>query len=221
MPLNDERTAADRGSRSYTKLVLAAYDRFVLGFSNTWVWHCPTPVLLQHYAAHVSGRHLDIGVGTGFFLDHCPFPTATPAITLLDLNPNSLQVTRTRIARYRPAACLANVLAPPPLAAAQFDSIGINYVLHCLPGTMESKGTVFRALKPLLSEGGVLFGATLLGRGVPRSPLARGFLRTYNALGTFSNTQDDAEQLRAILDATFRSSTLEIVGCAALFAGHS
>lgn len=48
----------DAGQAVYTRPVLAAYDLFVLRFSNRFVWRCPWPHLLAHYDRHVSANHL-------------------------------------------------------------------------------------------------------------------------------------------------------------------
>lgn len=73
-----ERAVA--GQAVYTKRVLHVYDLFVLGFSNRFVWRCPTPALLAHYDRHVTANHLDVGVGTGYFLDRCHFPSAAAGV---------------------------------------------------------------------------------------------------------------------------------------------
>jgi hypothetical protein len=56
--------------------------------------------------------HLDVGVGTGYFLDRCTFPVAAPEVHLMDLNPNCLEKTARRIRRYRPVTHRCNVLDP-------------------------------------------------------------------------------------------------------------
>jgi len=56
-----------KGAAAYTPLALAFYDLAVLGFSNSFVWQCASQVLLDFYNQHISDKHLDIGVGTGFF----------------------------------------------------------------------------------------------------------------------------------------------------------
>src|SRR5918996_6376268 len=88
---NDAVTA---GAAIYSKPVLSVYDLYVLGFSNTFVWRCPSHLILDFYNEHISGNHLDVGVGTGYFLDKCKFPTHHPRIALADLNTNSLQATK-------------------------------------------------------------------------------------------------------------------------------
>jgi hypothetical protein len=208
------------GQAVYTPTLLSFYDWFVLGFSNRFAWQCPSGYLLSLYNRFVSANHLDVGVGTGYFLDRCRFPSASPTITLVDLNANSLEATAGRLARYRPRTQRANVLEPIDLGGARFDSIGLNFLLHCLPGSFATKSIVFQNLRPLLNEGGVMFGSTILGRGVPRNVLARSLMAFYNKRGIFSNLQDDADGLERALAGQFRQHRLRIQGCVALFAAR-
>lgn len=212
---------AAAGAAVYTRPTLAVYDLLVLGFSNSWAWRCPSEHLLDLYNAHVGRVHLDVGVGTGYFLDRCRFPDARPHLTLLDLNPASLMVAARRLKRYAPATLQANVLVPLPLREAQFDSIGINYVLHCLPGSLGDKARALAHLRPLLRPGGVLFGSTILGGGVPHNPLARALLGIYNWRGIFSNARDTADDLIVALSQSFHSCTIDIIGCVALFTARA
>src|ERR1700761_8363459 len=98
----DRDDPAHAGQVVYTRGFLSAYDAFVYGFNHPVLWRCSKARLVAHYDAHVSARHLDIGVGTGTLLDACRFPTTTPEITLMDLNPNSLAAASRRLARYSP-----------------------------------------------------------------------------------------------------------------------
>ena len=51
-----------------------------------------------------------------------------------------------------------------------FASVGLTYVLHCLPGRMSEKLAAVDHLRPLMANGAVLFGATILGRGIDAEP---------------------------------------------------
>jgi hypothetical protein len=210
------------GAAIYTKAVLSVYDLYVLGFSNTFAWRCPSRLILEFYNEHISGKHLDVGVGTGYFLDKCKFPSPNPTIALADLNVNSLQATAKRLERYNPTIHQANVLEPLRLSPAGFDSIALNYLLHCLPGNILSKGAVFGHLKPLLSnKGGVIFGTTILGKGVKHNFLAQTLMRTYNSKGIFGNSGDNEADLESVLKDHFRDYSTHIVGCVAFFAGRT
>jgi hypothetical protein len=205
------------GQAIYSPTTLALYDLIVLTLSNPLVWRCPTSCILALYDRHVTANHLDVGVGTGWYLDHCRFPSAAPRIGLLDLNAHSLAAASRRIARYRPEQYRADVLKPSTILAPPFQSIALTYLLHCLPGDITEKSVAFDNLAPLLAPGGVMFGATLLSVGVQRSAAARALMRIYNRKGVFSNTADSVLALQAALDQRFRAVEIDIVGCAALF----
>jgi hypothetical protein len=216
---NDESAAA--GAAVYSKPILSIYDLFVLGFSNTFAWKSPSRLMVDFYNEHVSGNHLDVGVGTGYFLDKCTFPSSTPTIALMDLNPNSLRAASQRLSRYNPAIYVANILEPPDTELAGFDSIGLNYLLHCLPGTIPSKGVVFSNLMPFLNSGGVVFGTTILGQGVERNIIAKRIMKIYNWRGIFSNTQDNPADLENILKENYNDYSIRIEGCVAFFVGRN
>ena len=80
-----------------------------------------------------------------------------------------------------------------PRGLDRFDSVGLTYVLHCLPGRLKEK--LAAVDQPLMREGAVLFGATILGRGVAPNLAARKLLDLYNAKGVFNNREDDFESL--------------------------
>lgn len=210
----------EAGQAVYSKRTLEVYDLVVLGISNRWIWKCPTRGLEQHYDQHVSANHLDVGVGTGYFLDRCRFPSPTPRVALMDLNAQSLAFAAHRVGRYKPETYRRNVLEPIAIDAGRFDSAGLNYLLHCLPGRIESKAVVFDHLKPLMNANAVVFGSTLLQGGVPRSWFAQRLMAVYNKKGIFANEHDDLEGLHRALTSRFRDVSMRVVGCAALFSGR-
>jgi len=144
----------EAGQAIYTKQYLSIYDLLVLGLANRFVWRCPTQRILDLYYRHVTGNHLDVGVGTGYFLDRCKFPSAAPRVALMDLNPNSLEFCARRIARYRPERYCHNILEPITIDAPKFDSVGLSYLLHCVPGSITSKAVALDHLKPLMNPDG-------------------------------------------------------------------
>jgi ubiquinone/menaquinone biosynthesis C-methylase UbiE len=204
----------------YTPLALAFYDLAVLGLSNSFVWQCSTQVLMDFYNQHISDKHLDIGVGTGYSLDRCRFPSTAPKIALFDLNTHSLAKSAKRLRRYNPSCYVGNALHRIDIDMSGFDSISLNYLLHCLPGNLASKSIVFEHVKPLLRDGGVIFGSTILGEGVRHNPLAKQLMKIYNAKGIFSNLLDRPSDLEAGLKAHFDQYAIHISGCVALFSAR-
>lgn len=217
--VTDEQAARKKAASIYSKKTLSIYDYLVLGISNKFAWKCSTELLLDFYNEYISSNHLDVGVGTGYFLDKCTFPTEKPTLHLLDLNPNSLEAAAKRVNRYQPVKHQGDILEPIKLPQI-FDSISINYLLHCLPGDMADKEKVFKHLLANLNpEGGVLFGSTILGAGIKRNYIAKKIMHLYNSRGIFNNSQDTLPQLKLILENNFNTYTLKTVGCVALFAG--
>jgi SAM-dependent methyltransferase len=205
------------GAGVYGRLGLHFYDAGVLGISSLLLWRCPSARVLELYQRGVTANHLDVGVGTGYFLDRVRFPSPTPRLGLLDLNGNSLTHTARRLIRYAPEIYQADVLAPITTPIEPFDSIGLNYLLHCLPGPMESKAAAFDNLRPLLKPGGTFFGGTVLRHGVSVAPQARLWIAAYNAIGVFGNAVDSLEGLRSSLQGRFENVEIATHGCVALF----
>lgn len=219
MSVSEEQVLA--GQAVYTKRTLGVYDFVVLGLSNRFIWKCPTRRLVEHYDRHVTANHVDVGVGTGYFPDKCRFPSPSPRIALMDLNQETLDFASRRIARYRPETYRRNVLELLGVDAPKFDSVGINYLLHCMPGSIESKSVAFDQLKALMNPNAVLFGATLLQGGVNRNGFAKRLMDIYNKKGIFSNQADDLDRLTNELRKRFDDVSVEVVGCAALFSARA
>lgn len=204
----------------YTKGMLSGYDTFILGISNRYIWKCPSSKIEELYNANVSSNHLDVGVGTGYFLNRCKFPSSPPRVVLMDMSANCLEFTSKRIARYKPETYQQNILEKINTAIKPFDSIGVNYLFHCVPGTINDKAVALDHLKAVMNPGGRIFGSTILQGGVPISRTAQKVMTFYNKKGIFANTQDNLADLKTALSQRFNNVTLEVVGCVALFSGH-
>ena len=62
------------GQAAYTPMALAFYDFFILNVIVPYIWRCPIKHPLRLYREHLSSNHLEIGVGSGYFLDISKFP---------------------------------------------------------------------------------------------------------------------------------------------------
>lgn len=211
---------AEPGQAAFNDRTLKYYD-WLLEFTCNRVWRCPIDRTLELYQQHLTSNHLDVGVGTGYFLDRVRFPSPGPRLALLDPNLHCLRHTEARLARYAPEVYCVDALAPIELDVRAFDSIAINYVLHCMPGAFPEKGVALANLKPLLNRGGLLFGSTVLRQGVPCDLRARGFMRLYNARKVFCNLQDSLAGLREALQRSFHHVWIDVIGCVAQFSGRA
>ena len=203
------------GYRGYTWLLLKIYDPWVLGITTWAIWRSPVAPGIERYRRLVGRRHLDVGPGTGYFLEKAAPPDGNE-ITLVDPNPNVLEHASRRLAAMRPVTVQADVMKPLPVEGP-FDSAALSFVLHCLRGPQEHKAVAIRHIADVLTPDGVLFGGTVLGLGERHTPQARGFLRFANRLGDFDNLGDTAEGLRRILEESFEDVEVEVVGSTALF----
>jgi hypothetical protein len=211
------------GHAFYTRRSLAVYDLAILGYFSRVAWRCPAHKIVDHYDSHVSANHLDVGVGTGYFLDHCRIPvTSAPTrLALLDVSRSCLDVASERVARLQPEVIVANVLEPIAYEGPLFDSIGLNYVLHCLPGAIGAKAVAIDHLAALANPGATVFGATLLHEGVQRNWLARKVMARNNAHGIFSNAHDTLDDLRSALAERLSDVSVTVAGCVGIFAGRT
>lgn len=242
----DLKPVPNAGSALYTPWLLMLYDFFVIQFSASFVWHCPSKLhLLPFFINNFSKRHLDIGVGTGYFPkmamsslarnkeSAAQYSPSRQHLSLVDLNPHSLEEARKRVLAKHPAAqvkiLLADAVQPLPLALREdepFDSASLYFLLHCMPGTTADKAQAFVSVKDALSDDGVLFGVTVLGKQWEKVsegsfmvkkaqqwwPLTSFILDLYNRQGIFTNYEEDPGILDSILRQHYRHVETEIIG---------
>jgi SAM-dependent methyltransferase len=212
----DRDDPAFNGQREYTPLFLRIYDPLILGVFAPVLWRCPTARLVEGYRRHAGRRHLDVGPGTGYFLDRSGLPDGSP-VTLLDPNVNVLAHASRRLRRLEVTTVDADVLKPLPVDGP-FDSAALNGVLHCLPGPLPDKAAAIANVAAVLAPQGVLFGSSILGTSGRHTWLGRRILASNNRRGTFDNLGDTEEGLGEILGASFGQVELETVGAMTIFA---
>jgi SAM-dependent methyltransferase len=212
-------TELPAGAAIYNPLVLRIYDLWVTRFSNRFAWRCPADRQIEHYRAHLRHRHLDVGVGTGFYLQWAA-EFGARHVALLDPNPNCLATARARLNGVPSSIHCQDALKPLSLSGPTFDSIGLSYLLHCLPGPFERKAAIFDNLLPFLASNGVLFGSTILGKGVRHNALGRTLMAVYNAKGIFGNAEDTIDDIERALRRRFRNVSIEQAGVVALFSAQ-
>jgi len=208
--------AIARAHAIYTPVMLSVYDALVHGLSNRFAWRCPTRRLLDLYRANLSAGHLEAGVGTGLFIDRAG-SASFDRLALLDINRHCLDRAGSRLARFNPVLRQVNLLDPIEIDLAPFASVGLTYVLHCLPGSMSEKLVAVDHLRPLMGDDAVLFGATILGRDIAPNFAARRLLDLYNAKGVFNNREDHLASLSEGLRERFPKVEVETQGLVALF----
>jgi SAM-dependent methyltransferase len=211
----DRDDPAYKGQADYSPVLLNLYDPIVVGIVSRVVWHVPREPLVSEYRDSIREPHLDVGPGTGYFLDHSALPDGS-RVTIVDPNRNVLKYASRRLARLDVTAIEADVLKPLPLDGP-FESAALSLVLHCLPGPMSRKAQAIENVAAVLSPNGTLFGATVLGRSAPHSWLGQRVLTAFNRRGAFDNLDDTEEGLRSILEASFEHVEIQPLGSIAVF----
>ena len=153
------------GQSEYTPFFLKVYDPVILGFFTRVIWRCPTTRLVGLYRRHVRPLHLDVGPGTGYFLERAGLPEGSP-VTLLDPNAHVLEYASRRLRRLSITGVEADVCKPLPVDGP-FDSAALNGVIHCLPGPLSRKADAVAHVAAVLAPTGVLFGSSILGTSGP------------------------------------------------------
>lgn len=211
----------EEGAAVYSPMVLKLYDWWVLGVSNRFAWRCPTrEVLLPFFKQHIGLQHLDVGVGTGYYLRNAHLSDQTH-LTLMDFNPNSLRAASVGLDCALIQLIHHDVMTPLPLqSGGTFDSISMFYLLHCLPGPLSDKSVVFDHLKHHLKSTGMLYGATILGDSANHNGLGQKLMTVYNRKGIFGNRYDSRETLETEMNKHFGDVRIKVHGKVALFEGR-
>ncbi|MFR9773749.1 class I SAM-dependent methyltransferase [Nocardia sp. SC052] len=209
--------SAWRGARIYSRPLLSFYDLVVLGVVTPKVWGVPIRRILDLYDRNVGARHLELGPGTGYLLRRGKPGSAQTQLTLVDLNQNVLTHAARRLAAWRPQTYRRDILRPFRLGTARFDSIALNFVLHCLPGSMADKAVVFDHAAAVAAPGARIFGTTILGDGAAHTFAGRRMLAAFNRTGMFHNTADTLQELDRQLASRFTSYNLDTYGTIAFF----
>lgn len=207
----------EKAAAVYSPLMLSFYDLWVYRLVATRFFRCPPKTFLSFYEQNISRNHLDIGVGSGFLLKHCQHKHLLERVALLDLNPNCLDATSRALAPLRPQRYCADILQPFPMENERYWSVGLNFLLHCVPGSLREKGVVFNFIRNVLAPEGLVFGSTVLYQpGLANAP-ARWLMNRYNSAGIFNNREDTLEDLQLLLANLFENVELSLEGCVLFF----
>lgn len=204
------------GQRFFSVMSHKLYDVSLYRWITSYVWRCPTEELVNNYVEHVSDNHLEAGVGTGYLLEKTMCPEFTKRLVLMDLNRGCLAKAAERLKHLSPKQTQHNI-TQPITEYKNFKSVGINYVLHCIPGSFWYNRDIFKHLSDVLTVDGVLFGATLLNLKSESRWSARIFMALLNMLGIFHNDAHRFFELKQALELAFQKVEIRRVGNAVIF----
>ncbi len=204
----------------YNNLVsknIQRYDRLVNEINCEKVWGCSKKYIIDNYNKNINSKHLEIGPGTGYFLKKENLNVDLNKLTLIDVNDKILNYSKNNLqSEYSKIDILSHDLFTTKIPSnIKFNSVGINYVLHCVPGNLQTK------LDKLISNLGNneynLFGASVICDSININLIAEYELIFLNAFGIFNNNYDTYEELNEYLNNRNLNFSLKRHGYVALF----
>jgi len=205
------------GQMFFSTMSHRLYDTGLYKFVTGSIWRCPTALLLDNYADNISNNHLEVGVGSGYFLRRTLCADYLDRLMLSDLNRRCLAKSSSKLAAFAPITLRHNIQRAFPDNVRGFSSVGMNYVLHCIPGRFSANQAIFQNVHAALDKGGVFFGSTLIPGRLGDGIASWLFMRVLNGLGIFNNSNHRVAELKGALEVYFSKVEISMVGNAAVF----
>ena len=192
---------------------LFAYDYLVNNINCNIVWNCNQNKIIQHYDSNITNNHIEIGQGTGYFLKKNQYNT----LQLMDINNDilgdsskNLKANSKKIHTHchNIFSCSSSHINPSR-------SIGLTYVLHCVPGKIENNLNTM--IQNIQFDNYNLFGASVVQDPVETNILAETELLWLNRLGIFNNENDTYNGLHEYLEESGMEYNLRLEGYVAIF----
>ena len=79
---------------------------------------------------------------------------------------------------------------------------------------------VFDHAKQVMNPGGVVFGCTILNKGVKKGVAAKLMMQITNRKKVFSNLGDGPDDLKKELSKRFKNVRVNVIGCMAIFSAR-
>ena len=207
----------------YNNLVsknIQKYDKFVNEINCEKVWKCSRKHIINNYNSNINYNHLEIGPGTGMFLKKENLNVNLNKLTLVDINNKILNHSRHNLdSEHSNINSLVYDLFSYEIPSnIEFNSVGINYVLHCVPGNLQTK--LDKLIGNLGNNKYNLFGASVICDPLHMNPIAEYELMFLNAVGIFYNNNDTYEELNEYLNNKNYNFSLKKQGYVAIFNVH-
>jgi ubiquinone/menaquinone biosynthesis C-methylase UbiE len=155
------------------------------------------PAVLEALQARSAPRLVDVGCGTGLFLEHVLRCAPEARVWGLDLSPHYLAQARALLGEGRRVSLALENAEHLPFRDGWLDVASCIFVFHELPP--QARRAVARELHRALAPGGrlVLCDAAQLGDSPELAPFLEGFPRLYHEPYFKSYARDDLAELLA------------------------
>ena len=142
-----------------SNILLNNYDYFVNNLNCKYVWKCNQNIIKDLYKNNLSKNHIEIGPGTGYFLKQNQFDS----LYLIDINNDILNDSFKNLKNNSKKIVKINkniFNKNNQLKINNVNSIGLSYVLHCVPNTLDI--SLNYLVNNLNKKDVTLFGSTVI-----------------------------------------------------------
>ena len=169
---------------------------------------------VKNYISNIKNNHLEIGPGTGYFLKN---NFDIKKLHLIDINQDTLDFSYQNLSEnYNDINIIKHNLFEEKLFINNLESVGINYVLHCVPGKLENK--IDNLVNNLESSKKInYFGATVLNDNNLQTNFSNLELQFLNKFKIFNNQNDYSKNIINYFNYNHFDYNIKIVGNVLVF----
>lgn len=192
---------------------LPIYDIVVNDFNCRYVWKCEKNHIFNLYKQNISKNHLEIGPGTGYFLKNYSFSN----LSLMDVNEDTLSFSKNQLKpQSKKIQNFHHDIFKQKIYVKDIDSVGVNYVLHCVDGKLEDK--LDTLVKNLITDRDVIiFGASVVSENIGKNKIAEAELYFLNQMNIFHNQYDCASNAIRYFERNKTKHKYNVIGNVFLF----
>lgn len=185
------------------------------------VWKCPKQHLEQQFISNVSLNHLEVGVTSDFSFTRRLKANKNLNMVYLDPDAKALKRAGKNTAHLKPRLFQGSLMHQWGFRNQKFNSINLNFVLHCLQGDFEGKvNALCINARSCLADNGTIFGSAILRDRISTNPLSEYFLNRCNKSGVMNNEKDSYRKLERMLNYYFNNVHITMVGYVVMFEGR-
>jgi len=191
------------------------YDFLVNDLNCNYAWRCHKSNIFKNYQKNLRSNHLEIGPGSGYFLNPKFHKKEISNLFLMDVNQPILEASQQNLEKhYSNIQLLNHNIFNKELDSLKINSIGINYVLHCVPGPLDQK---LEKLHLNLPKNTNIFGATVISDFERQTELSKLELKVLNHKGIFNNKMDFSNDFIDFVAKNKLENSYQIVGNVLIF----
>ena len=197
----------------FNNFVLKNYDFFVNHINCKYVWRCDQQNITNKYNRNISKNHIEIGPGTGYFLKDYEFNN----LTLIDVNTNILSECKKNLEKNCKNINIINTNVfekNNKIAVNHCESVGLNYVLHCVPNNLSI--SINNLVNNIPKKNYQLFGSTVIP---PENKYNLANLEIFilNKMKIFNNKKHSEEDISSYINKNFHKNKINKIGHNLLF----